>query len=109
MLLTITQLTFAQIPGIGQCPAINVVQNFDAQRYLGRWYEVEKYPFIFTLGGRCVTANYDLNADQTVQVFNRQFRGNEENSIKGTARIVHPGVGILGVTFPSVPCKLRQW
>lgn len=84
---------------------MKVVQNFDVQKYLGLWYEVEKYPFIFTLGGRCVTANYDLNSDGTVRVFNRQFLGNKENSITGSARLITPGVGTLGVTFASVPGK----
>lgn len=81
------------------------MQNFDVRRYLGLWYEVRKYPFIFTLGGKCVTANYELNNDGTVQVFNRQYRHEKEESILGKARLLHPGVGLLGVSFPSVPCK----
>lgn len=105
MLFATSHLTFAQVPGFGKCPNVNIMQNFDVKRYLGLWYEVQKYPFIFTLGGTCVTANYELNADQTVQVFNRQIRKSQEDTIKGTARLIQPGVGALGVTFPNVPCK----
>ena len=105
VLFATSQLTLAQVPGFGRCPNVNVMQNFDVKRYLGLWYEVQKYPFIFTLGGKCVTANYDLNADQTVQVFNRQIKKGQEDTIKGTARIIQPGVGSLGVTFPNVPCE----
>lgn len=81
------------------------MHNFDIQRYLGLWYEVQKYPFIFTIGGKCITSNYELNADQTVQIFNRQIKKGQEDTIKGKARIIQPGVGILGVSFPNIPCE----
>lgn len=97
---------FTQVPGLGRCPEVNVVRNFDAQRYLGLWYEVEKYPFLFTLGGKCITAEYGQNPNGTVSVFNRQYRGTREETILGLASLNKPGVGTLTVTFPSVPCEL---
>ena len=103
--ISIIQLSYAQVPGIGKCPNVNIVQNFDVQRYTGLWYEIRKYPFIFTIGGRCVTANYALNGDSTVNVVNKQIRFGREDSITGTAKIITPGVGSLTVTFPSVPCN----
>ena len=96
-----------QVPGLGACPKIETVPNFDANRYLGLWYEVEKYPFIFTLGGKCVTAEYGLNPNGTISVFNKQIRNNKEDTILGTARVIKPGVGVLGVTFPNVPCEFH--
>ncbi|CRK89848.1 CLUMA_CG003458, isoform A [Clunio marinus] len=98
---TILKITKAQIPGIGGCPNVHVVQNFDLHRYLGLWYEVKKYPFIFTLGGKCITAEYGLNANGTVSVFNKQIRNGREETILGSARIIRSGV--LGVTFSNVP------
>lgn len=105
VLIATVQGTCAQVPSFGSCPTVRVMQNFDVRRYLGLWYEVKKYPFIFTLGGKCVTANYDLNQDGTVQVFNKQYRNNQEDSITGKARLLHQGVGMLGVSFANVPCK----
>jgi lipocalin len=64
---------------------------------------VRKYPFIFTVGGKCITAEYGLNPNGTVSVFNRQIRNNRENTIIGSARLIKPGSGLLGVTFPNVP------
>lgn len=61
----------AQIPGIGECPKVTVVNNFNLPRYLGLWYEVKKYPFVFTIGAKCVTAFYGLNPNGTASVFNR--------------------------------------
>lgn len=61
----------AQIPGFGECPKVLVVHNFSVTNYLGLWYEVKKYPFVFTIGAKCVTAEYGLNSNGTVSIFNR--------------------------------------
>lgn len=61
----------AQIPGVGECPKVLAVHNFSLSKYLGLWYEVKKYPFVFTIGAKCVTAEYGLNPNGTVSVFNR--------------------------------------
>lgn len=100
-------MTSAQIPGFGDCPRVKVVQPFKLQRYLGLWYEVKKYPFIFTLGGKCVTAEYGLNSNGTVSVYNQQTRNGKVDSISGLATIKNVDVATLGVTFPNVPCELR--
>lgn len=98
----------AQVPGLGSCPRFTVQPNFDANRYLGLWYEVEKYPFIFTIGGKCVTAEYGLRSDGKISVFNKQIRNGREDTIIGSARLTKPGFGVLGVSFPSVPCELSN-
>lgn len=104
ILIVATDNVFSQVPGFGDCPNVNIVQNFEVQRYLGLWYEVKKYPFIFTLGGKCITADYGLNSNGTVSVLNTQQKNGREDTILGWAREVKPGV--LGVNFPNVPCEL---
>uniref|UniRef100_A0A182UP05 Apolipoprotein D n=2 Tax=Anopheles merus TaxID=30066 RepID=A0A182UP05_ANOME len=97
----------AQVPGFGKCPKVPVVENFDTYAYLGRWYEQEKYPFFFELGGKCITADYSLNPDGTIGVLNTQknsITGNE-NSIVGSARIVQSAR--LAVRFPSAPFNVE--
>lgn len=40
-------------------------------KYTGKWYEYAKYPFIFELGGKCITATYTENSnDGSVEVVN---------------------------------------
>lgn len=95
----------SQVPGFGNCPKVRVQENFDVHRYLGLWFEVKKYPFIFTLGGKCITAEYGLNQNGTVSVFNKQLRNGREDTIIGSARLIKPGSGLLGVSFPNVPCE----
>lgn len=66
-------------------------------QYLGTWWEYEKYPFIFEIGGKCIRAEYGKAADGDVTVRNEQLFFNSKRSVKGTAKVV--GDGKLTVTF----------
>ncbi|XP_033226444.1 apolipoprotein D-like [Belonocnema kinseyi] len=100
----------AQVPSLGKCPNLEVVENFDVEKYMGKWYEAGRY-FVFTeLGGKCTTAEYSLNEDGTVNVLNRQvnFLTGKPSSIEGTAELVgESGEGKLSVTFPSLPGGIK--
>lgn len=64
----------AQVPFLLGCPAVSVKQPFIALNFLGLWYEQQKYPIIFELGGKCVTANYSSGGlNGTIDVVNRQL------------------------------------
>lgn len=104
-MIAVVQRVSAQVPGFGSCPQVNVISDFEADRYLGTWYEVKKYPFIFTIGGKCITAEYEKNPNGTVSVTNKQIRSGAEENILGLARLNEPGTGVLSVTFPGIPCE----
>jgi len=109
-LLSFVLSTRSQVPGFGRCPSTTVIQEFDVERYLGRWFEIKSYPFFATLGARCIEANYDSISNETVSVLNKQIRLGRYTSISGTAEVVQPGVGILAVNFPTASsecCNLR--
>ncbi|GFS22780.1 apolipoprotein D [Elysia marginata] len=53
-----------------ECPQPAVQDNFDITRYVGRWFEYEKFPNVFESGSRCVIANYTLLPDNSVRVVN---------------------------------------
>ena len=76
---------------------------FDAERYLGTWYEVARYPVFFERGCVGVTATYGQNPDGTISVLNtcKAPDGSVTSRIEGSAEIVGPGR--LKVSFPSVP------
>ena len=76
---------------------------FDPARYLGTWYEVARYPVPFEVGCVKVTAEYAMQDDGNISVFNtcRNPDGSTKSEIKGSAEIVGPGR--LKVSFPSVP------
>jgi lipocalin len=103
-LICAIQFVSGQVTGVGPCPNVQGVQNFDVKKYMGLWYEFKKYPNFFSLGSKCITATYDLKKDGTVSVFNQQVKNGAEDKILGVARLLSPGVGELGVSFPTVPC-----
>ena len=49
------------------------IQNFDLDRYLGRWYEIARFDHRFERGLDYVTAEYILNDDGTLKVINRGY------------------------------------
>ena len=47
------------------------VTNFDADRYLGDWYEIARFDYRFEKGLKNVTAHYAKNPDGSIKVTNR--------------------------------------
>lgn len=69
---------------------LQAIPNLDLQRYVGRWYEIARYPNRFQR--RCVantSAEYTANADGTVRVLNScQTASGESIQAEGLARRV---------------------
>ncbi|MCK7459358.1 lipocalin family protein [Idiomarina aminovorans] len=59
-------------------PVAGVVEDFDAERYLGKWYEIARMPHSFEEGLQSVTAEYRLNGDGTLEVTNRGYHTKDE-------------------------------
>lgn len=78
------------------------VTNFDANRYLGKWYEVARFDFFFEKNMDNTTAEYSLNDDNSIRVVNRgyNYKKNEWSEAKGKAKFVgSPDVASLKVSF----------
>jgi apolipoprotein D and lipocalin family protein len=83
---------------------ITAQRDFQPERYLGRWYEIARFPVIFEQGCTATTADYGPIDAETVSVLNTCRKGAPDgpaDAIAGTARIVAPGE--LKVKFASVP------
>jgi apolipoprotein D and lipocalin family protein len=50
-----------------------VVEPFDVNRYLGKWYEIARFDFRYERNMNNTTAQYALNEDGTIQVINRGY------------------------------------
>jgi len=74
-----------------------VVQSVDLTRYLGRWYEIARFPNRFERGCQDVTADYDLRDDGRISVVNTCVKDGVAEAIEGRAWVVAPGQ--LKVTF----------
>lgn len=79
------------LPGVaadGRVEPLATVASLDVPRYMGRWYEIAKFPNWFQK--KCVGethADYRLNPNGAVQVINRcRLENGEMNEAIGTAR-----------------------
>uniref|UniRef100_A0A1A9VZK3 Apolipoprotein D n=1 Tax=Glossina brevipalpis TaxID=37001 RepID=A0A1A9VZK3_9MUSC len=94
VIIAILRTVTPQIISGGSCnQSVETVPDFDVSRYTGRWYEFEKYPTIFELGGRCIYAEYHNAGNNKVSVFNYQKNKitGTSSSIRGTAKVLSPG------------------
>jgi apolipoprotein D and lipocalin family protein len=79
---------------------VEVVDDFDLERYLGKWYEIARLDHRFERGLTHVTAEYSMRADGGVRVVNRGFDGAEWEEAIGKAYFVEsPDLGRLKVSF----------
>lgn len=83
-------------------PGVTVVSPFDAQRFMGNWYEIARLDHRFERNLQKVTANYSPLDDGGIRVINRGYnieRGMWQE-IKGKAYFTgSPDRGALKVSF----------
>ncbi|XP_064614663.1 apolipoprotein D-like [Liolophura sinensis] len=99
-------MSAAQVPGRGECPDIQVQPNFKKEKYVGTWYEYERFFAAFELGGICGQANYTAKPDGHIRVLNIGFNEwtKKVTSAEGDAYAPDPSVPAkLVVSFPGVP------
>ncbi|XP_034742631.1 apolipoprotein D-like isoform X2 [Etheostoma cragini] len=90
----------AQVVNFGKCPQPAVQADFDASRYLGKWYGIKKLPTFFQKG-ECSTATYSLKSPGVVGVLNSELLNDGTiSSITGSAKAKDPAEPAkLEVTF----------
>lgn len=92
--------------GLSGCVAIpeglSVVQNFDASRYTGKWYEIVRLDHSFERGLSQVSATYSANPDGTIKVINRGYNAAKSRwqEAEGLAKFTgERSAGALKVSF----------
>lgn len=79
---------------------IKVVDNFDAKKYMGTWYEIARLDHSFEKGCSKVKAVYSMRSDGGVDVKNSCVKDGKEKVANGKAYFkVAPNVGSLKVSF----------
>jgi apolipoprotein D and lipocalin family protein len=84
-------LAAALLAGCAQIPdGVEPVGGFDAERYLGKWYEVARLDHRFERGMDNVTATYAAREDGGIDVLNRGFKRDQGKweEAQGRARFV---------------------
>ncbi|MFB9217243.1 lipocalin family protein [Vibrio sinaloensis] len=81
---------------------LEAVTNFDANRYLGTWYEIARLDHSFERGLSNVSATYSFNEDGSIKVVNRGWNEEEQewSEALGKAKFVQDeNIGHLKVSF----------
>ncbi len=86
---------------------MQTVETVDLERYMGRWYEIARFPNSFEEGCAGVTADYALRGDGTVSVLNTCRQGGLDGPVETAEGVAEPVDGSnarLEVDFvPWVP------
>lgn len=78
------------------------VRNFDADRYLGAWFEIARFDYRFERNMDNVIAQYSLKENGEIRVFNSGYdhKENKWKSSTGSAKFrINKNVGALKVSF----------
>lgn len=67
-----------------------MVNNFDAKRYLGTWYEIARFDHRFERGLDKVTATYSLRDDGGINVINKGYNPDREMWQKTEGKPISP-------------------
>lgn len=81
---------------------VKAIENFNAKKYLGTWYEVARIDFKYEKNLNNTTATYSLNKDDSIKVINRgyNYKTNTYKKSEGKAVFVkEKNVGMLKVSF----------
>jgi len=93
---------FVLVSCVSMPDGVKPVDNFQAQRYLGQWYEIARLDHSFERGLTRVTAEYSRREDGGIRVVNRGYLAGEGKwkEAEGKAYFVHgPAHGFLKVSF----------
>jgi len=66
---------------------LKTVGHVELEKYLGKWYEIAKFPQSFENGCTNVTAEYSLRDDGKISVINSCIKDGEPKSTEGIASI----------------------
>ncbi|CAF4863578.1 unnamed protein product [Pieris macdunnoughi] len=81
----------AQIPSLGWCPDYQPMANFNINRFLGNWFEEERYFTVSELGTRCVNTKYESTPEGRIIVSNEIT-----NSLTGMKRVLEGTLQMIG-------------
>ncbi|KRT78887.1 hypothetical protein AMK59_8281 [Oryctes borbonicus] len=106
LILVLASVVYCQVPFLGPCPELETLKDFDAVKYMGKWYEAERYFALFEFGGKCVTADLIPTKEGKINIVNQQT-----SSITGIRSTIEGNAFMLGrndeskltVNFPSLP------
>lgn len=100
--LTITGIFLLNSCAVGVPKGAEAVTNFDADKYLGKWYEIARFDFRFEKNLNQVTATYSNKENGNIKVENRGYdyvKNKWKESIGEAKFVKSPDIAELKVSF----------
>jgi len=97
--------------GVALDSTLTTAPSVDIQRYMGKWYEIAKYPAVFENGCFGVTADYTLQSDGKVKVVNtcRKSDGSVARTIEGFATVADSSTNSKLTVYFFYPFGAPYW
>ena len=95
-------LTLLSSCAVGVPKGATAVQNFDSQKYLGKWYEIARFDFRFEKNLNNVTATYSMKDNENIKVDNKGYdyvKNKWKESIGEAKFVKNQNIGELKVSF----------
>lgn len=70
---------------------VRAVKPFNLKKYMGEWYEIARFNYMFEKGVDYATAKYSLNDDGSVKVVNRGYNYRKHKLTEATGEAVPAG------------------
>lgn len=87
-------LAFLAVSIDAACPNVPLVKNFNVDKFMGVWYEIQAQPSIFQSIKKCFRSEYKKNGDTVVV------------SSKGLNNDNRPATSISRMTITSTPARM---
>ena len=87
-IMAVVATIFTSCVGIPE--GVTAVQNFNKDKYLGKWYEIARFDFRFERNLDNTTAQYSINPDGSIKVLNQGYNyvKKEWDSAEGKAKFI---------------------
>jgi hypothetical protein len=104
-LVAVTALSLTLVACKSPTPpkGVKPVTGFDAQRYLGKWYEIARLDHRFERGKDHVTATYKKRSDGGLVVINRGYDPEKKSWSESEGKAYFTGRSRLNVTTLILP------
>jgi lipocalin len=106
LILCFVSSTIALLPTVGICPNVETIESLNMTKFMGKWYEAERYFSLNDFGAKCGIFNYSAGENGSLKVVNSQisvFTG-IESRVEGIARpLARANDPKLSVSYPTLP------
>jgi apolipoprotein D and lipocalin family protein len=99
-LIALAALLITNCGSGGNLVDTTTVKNLEMEKFLGKWYEVARFPHSFENGLVGVTATYSMRDDGKIKVLNQGYKGTLDGELKSA-------VGKAKIPDKSKPANLK--